>query len=461
MRDIILSLYDDYLDTILEYAALYHDNAMIEMNDDVFSYLSTILSVDKDALIESYNKGVASPRNIYSYALFGNYILQYMITGIRKKMIFRTDYQYVIENYNDYLTIIGFINSISANITTVLSMKAGGFCYDKILETYSRNLNESKALQILGLFRVKEFYDINKDYLSMIYLLVDYEIDSFQNLLFFMNALVLMYDSELLNERYKTIAKHLMDRFFSLLRNARIITCRINSSYHDIRIPYEERDASDNTTLLHVFYCFPNTDVFSLRLDLPHKGVNYIHFNNASPGKTKCFLFTQTEYDEFLKRYPNMADCFIQYSNVYALKERVNCPNNKEIMGIYDACCKSYDHNAAFLDCIDEKVVVEFIDILHYLLPDNCFSPIEIDSDYVDRLFSYTGLMGYRGLTGLLFAIFDDEIYQPLLEIIVKKAIKLGYISQEEKNDYMSIEGINLIVLMVKEDAVDEFGCMV
>ena len=218
-----MSLYGDYLDTILEYAALYHDNAMIEMNDDVFSYLSTILSVDKDALIESYNKGVASPRNIYSYALFGNYILQYMITGIRKKMIFRTDYQYVIENYNDYLTIIGFINSISANITTVLSMKAGGFCYDKILETYSRNLNESKALQILGLFRVKEFYDINKDYLSMIYLLVDYEIDSFQNLLFFMNALVLMYDSELLNERYKTIAKHLMDRFFSLLRNARII----------------------------------------------------------------------------------------------------------------------------------------------------------------------------------------------------------------------------------------------
>ena len=37
----------------------------------------------------------------------------------------------------------------------------------------------------------------------------------------------------------------------------------------------------------------------------------------------------------------------------------------------------------------------------------------------------------------------------------------IGYISQEEKNDYMSIEGINLIVLMVKEDAVDEFGCMV
>lgn len=98
---------------------------------------------------------------------------------------------------------------------------------------------------------------------------------------------------------------------------------------------------------------------------------------------------------------------------------------------------------------------------MHYLLPDNCFSTIENDSDYVDRLFSYTGLMGYRGLTGLLFAIFDDEIYEPLLEIIVNKAIRLGYISQEEKNDYMSIDGINLIVLMVKEDAVDKFGCMV
>ena len=48
-----------------------------------------------------------------------------------------------------------------------------------------------------------------------------------------------------------------------------------------------------------------------------------------------------------------------------------------------------------------------------------------------------------------------------MIEIIVKKDIKLGYIYQEEKNDYMSIEGINLIVLMVKEDAVDEFGCMV
>lgn len=330
-----MSLYDDYLDTILGYAALYHENALIEMNDDVFSYLSTILSVDKDALIERYNKGMVTPKNIYSYTLFGNYIIQYMITGIRKKIIFKTDYQYLIENYNHYLTIIGFINSISANITTVLSMKAGEFCCENILETYSRNLNESKALQILGLFRVKEFYDINKDYLSMVYLLVDYEIDSFQNLLFFMNALVLMNDSELLNERYKIIAKQLMDSFFSLFRNARVILCRINSYYHDIRIPYEERKASDNTTLLHMFYCFQNTDVFSLRLDLPHKGVNYIHFNNVSPGKTKCFLFTQTEYDELLERYPNMADCFIQYSNVYALKERVNCPNNKEIMGIY------------------------------------------------------------------------------------------------------------------------------
>ena len=101
---------------------------------------------------------------------------------------------------------------------------------------------------------------------------------------------------------------------------------------------------------------------------------------------------------------------------------------------------------------------MEFFDILHYLLPDNCFSPVEIDSDYVNRFFNYAELMGYFGLTGLLFAIFDDKIYQPMLEIIVKKAIKLGYISQEEKNDYMSIDGINLIVLMAKEDAVNKFG---
>ena len=453
-----MSLYDDYLNAILEYAALYHDNALIEMNDDVFSYLSTLLSVEKDALIESYNKGVVAPRNFYSYTLFGNYVFQYMICGIRKKITFSTDYQNVIRIFNDYLTIVSFINCISANITTVLSMKSGRFCYEKTLETYSRNLNESKSLQFLELFKVKEFYDANKDYLSMIYLLVDYEIESFQNLLLFLNALVLLYDSDSLNERYKKVAEHLIDRFFTLFRNARIITCRINSLYHDLRVPYEERKLTDNTTLLHIFYCFPNTDVFSLRLDLPHKGVDFIHFNNATPGKTKCFLFTQNEYDELICRYPNMSDCFIQYSNVYALKERVNCPDNKEIIEIYNEICKRYDHNAVFSDCIDEKVVVEFFDILHYLLPDNCFSPVEIDSDYVNRFFNYAELMGYFGLTGLLFAIFDDKIYQPMLEIIVKKAIKLGYISQEEKNDYMSIDGINLIVLMAKEDAVNKFG---
>lgn len=350
-----MDLYNTYRNAILEYAALYNGNAMIEMNDDVFSYLSTLLTVDKSELKYSYQKGVINPRNHFSYSLFSNYILQYMITDIRKNMIFSKKYHDVIENFGNYLYIIGFINSISSNITTVLSMKRGSFCYDKILETFSRDRRESKSLKLLELFRVEKFYDAYKDFLPIVYSLIEYEIDSFQNLLFFMNALVILYDSELLHERYKMIAERLMDRFFVLFRSARIISCRINSHYHDLSIPFDQRNVSDNTTLLQVFYCYPNTDTFSLRLDLPHKGVPYIHFNNISPGKTKCFLFSESEYKEMIKNYPELESCFIQYSNVYSLKERDNCPTSKEIMEMYDECCKRYDHNAVFSTDVNGK----------------------------------------------------------------------------------------------------------
>ena len=159
-----------------------------------------------------------------------------------------------------------------------------------------------------------------------------------------------------------------------------------------------------------------------------------------------------------IKNYPELESCFIQYSNVYSLKERDNCPTSKEIMEMYDECCKRYDHNEVFSTDVNEEEVISFFEIMHYMLPDNCCSPIENDDKFVDCFFNYTGLMGYYGLTGLIHAMFDDKSYQTMIEWIIKKALHLGVIQQDEKDEYMNLEGIELIVSMVKENAIKQYG---
>lgn len=450
-----MNTYDRYKEAVLEYAALFKGNEIISMDDGIFKMLSQFLHVDSESIKNSFLKG-AFPRRIDNrYSIFGNYVWQCVIEKNIQDIKKDYSYQAIAANYEAYLWVVQSLGTISSNITVYFSLKEGYYTYEKSLHSYGNTMNCSTYLNMLRSFMIEGFYEKYSEYLPLVYNLLDYEIDSFRNLILFINALVLVAESEKIDRALRRIAEQLLDRFFMLLQDTCIVSCKINSAYHDLKLPVYERGRVDQTTLLQMFYYYPNTDAYSLRLDLPHQGVEYIHFNNISPGNTKCFLFSEEEYESIIRQYPQMEGCFIEYSgNRYALMERINCPQDGDVCSIYDEICERYDHNNTFCHDTEEADIVEFFDLLHYLLSDICFQQLDIKSGFTKRYFDYANIMGIKGLSALYLTIADGGSKMKVLEKIVQRAIYYGIITEDEKDDYKSVEGACMIAELAKERAM-------
>lgn len=80
------------------------------------------------------------------------------------------------------------------------------------------------------------------------------------------------------NERI--LAQTLMDIFLHFLSDTDVHLLFINNNdFFNTHIPFQERMSSMQTTRLHCFFNIINDDIFSLRIDMPHKGVSVLHLN--------------------------------------------------------------------------------------------------------------------------------------------------------------------------------------
>lgn len=80
------------------------------------------------------------------------------------------------------------------------------------------------------------------------------------------------------NERI--LAQTLMDIFLHFLSDTDVHLLFINdNNFFNTHIPFQERTSSMQTTRLHCFFNIINEDIFSLRIDMPHKGVRVLHLN--------------------------------------------------------------------------------------------------------------------------------------------------------------------------------------
>lgn len=78
----------------------------------------------------------------------------------------------------------------------------------------------------------------------------------------------------------RRLAKQIIDILLDFLFDCNIHKVFINSNkFFDATVPVEKRGSRNETTRLQVFFSISNEDIFCLRIDLPHKGEEYLHLN--------------------------------------------------------------------------------------------------------------------------------------------------------------------------------------
>jgi len=240
-----------------------------------------------------------------------------------------------------------------------------------------------------------------------------------------------------------------------MLKNARIISIRVNTLSQSIVSKPELRTKKDNTTRLQILYGYDNYDTYSIRLDLAHEGEGFVHYNNKSPGGVRCCIFDETEYRSIISKHPQMADCFIRYGDRWMLKERVNCEISKEDKTLYEIIRTEKEHDPVLRKDYSEDAVVAFVHLIGKMLPQNCFLPIDRDEVNSKHCFSCDKIM--KDVIYLYAAYFSchEKAYAKLVERIVEKAICYNIITESEKIEYSCIDGISIIVECVKKRILD------
>lgn len=224
---------------------------------------------------------------------------------------------------------------------------------------------------------------------------LSYEFATRTMALYLITILRILINSNQTSDSVKGIATDLNLNSITLLRNGRIIDVASNVKYHDQKIPVQKRGRNNSeTTRLEICYGYENYDSYCLRLDLAHKGEGFVHYNNVTPGGVKSCLFTEDEYGNAIKKYPDTESFFIKYGKRYALKERGHCDFTPDSKNHYEKLREQKEHDPVLSSEYTEESVLEFISELTNFLPARCLRSIDKDGTRRNYLFNHDKFMG-------------------------------------------------------------------
>ena len=451
----------DYQKTIYS-MALAHSlaNTIVFKKEDILA-VSSLLNVDYELLNKALNffvdnntttRKVKLGNQYYDLSYFTNDELLDVL--IRSYLIYKSigeisdgiRTQDIENNYHTYLNCLVEFDLINARVATFECMQNGCFSYDN--NVFNNSLYKPRCqidlLHFYSKFEKCEKFDRND--LPFIYRKISYDLLTHVNSLYIIIVAQIIKHSKFIGDDIKYLAEEMYSYLLQMVHNARVISVETNYLFPTNNINLENRGKKDNTTRLQIIYGYENYDTYYLRLDLAHKGQGFVHYNNESPGGVKCCLLTKMEYNEITKSLPETSKFFIQYGNRYALKELINLTMTDKEKKLYNDICKKKDHNKAFSENVNETSVLNFIDIVSAMLPQKCYVNIDYEQKHAEYCFNLDKIMFESTYLGL--AIIEDNEYEfdERLSNIVIKAIRYGLIKEDEAKDYLSIEGVCLII---------------
>lgn len=363
-----------------------------------------------------------------------------------------TEEEEVVENiciFNSVSHLFDIVNAITA---TYECMYKNVFSLENTMYDSAESFSPRDYINFLKfLVMFSDCLEYDKALLRIVTMILKYEFQTRINALYFVTICQILKHSPCFSAEVNGIANDMYNKLFHILKNGKIIATSVNILHTDISKPLCERTKNDNTTRLQILYGYPNYDCYELRLDLPHKGQDFIHLNNETPGGISCCIFTEEEYKTVINEHPELKESFISYNGQWTLKERNNCNLTCDLMTVYDDVRKSNAHDTIFSSAYSENEIIKFINVVAHMLPKDCLRAIDTNGHYAKNCFDYDIIMRNTTILYLAYLEHDYESVEKLFKDISNKAFRYGLISEEEKGKEISFDTVLEIVRRARE----------
>ncbi len=426
------------------------------LRDEDILLLAQSLRVDQELLLEALNlssvitgiDNIEFKGEIYSIdpfitPLFDVVISYYFIRKSLSHVVDNADETSVIENIRLLSDAVSFFEMMNMCSGTSEAEYKGK-------NTYEYNMYDDKGYRTKELLNLLISYNNSRECfldseaiegrIRITQVLLKHELLSRSNAVYLAALPQIISHYAEVNSELRFIAQEFYLNIISKLRNAKVLAVQTNLLYQNVNKDYSERTKEgDNTTRLKIIYGFDNFDTYTMRLDLAHQGEGFTHFNNQSPGKVKCCLFSKEEYERIIEGQPVLSSCFISYGERFALKERNHIPQSMK--KAYEEIRSQNEHKRAFVEDYSEESVIEFVNYLGNMLPPNCETAIRKDSKFDDHIIDFNQ---YMMMLSILFLALlgSDEDAEKMYSYIVEKMSSKNIISDDERALFASLGDI-------------------
>lgn len=126
-------------------------------------------------------------------------------------------------------------------------------------------------------------------------------------------VLLLLNCSDLYSKSTQEIAKTLIMSFKELLADVRIEKMEIDTAIASGIM----REGVKTTTGIKIFFALENFDRYCLRIDFPHDGEEFLHYNLHEPGRKNALPLNTAQYNSLAGKYKHLDELFFHFNNLY------------------------------------------------------------------------------------------------------------------------------------------------
>lgn len=237
---------------------------------------------------------------------------------------------------------VQWITLINGDIGVYLSKKRGYFDEEHVMHTdWIRSLNY--AIRTLGNSVIPIWNEKQSENLLRLYFR---DIEGVFKQLAVILIICILGTIPVLSDVQHEIINTVLFPLIDVFRESEFLDLSINTKPINVSVSTSERSKSDNTTRVEISYCYKNGDMYTIRFDTAHKGMEKFHFNLQSFGNDNQ-IYPFYEMDERLeqKDYIKHADNSMYYIKEKSLKEKIQSKKTGKKWPLYDQQHYNFDYS--------------------------------------------------------------------------------------------------------------------
>ncbi len=452
--------YEQYKKTIIWCIEKNHDYSSFNLDESQINDLAMFLKIDindiKNALSCIDKISVNNQEHYYFRILVRALFAKKELDNITHEGFFDCQNMHILLSHLS--SCQHHMTMLNADISTYMCIRNNTFTWRYAVQDWS-GYGSGIVLEFLKNLCSNDCLENNLSEINCMVASITYDMATRINTIYLIGVLLIIENSPFIDDEIKNISKDLYLYLIKTFKNSRLVGLRINSKPVLISDVHSQRGRLFNTTRIMIIYSYDNYDAYCLRLDLPHKGIEFIHYNNRSPGdgygtEVVSCVYSEEEYHEVLMKHndiPKLKEFFIEYSGIFALKERCNCEfSDDREKQVFDKLEEEHSHAFISKHQYSEEKIEEFAQILSCFLAPSCLQTIDADYEFARSCFNRNKLMYelHKLIIIGLNSNLERIMSQRLIDTIIERAIRyrLFDCNESEKEEWKNIDGVYLVI---------------